>query len=179
MEFYNKHYITVDNHNRIVNGFSDAFRQPSDTDICINEQGGYQFRLIYAEFDPNSEIMAVHKQSEENPNLFEWQHMIPLYRWDAAVKQVVNRTEEEIEADIAALPVPEYKPTAEERIADLEAINAELEDAMCEMDASNQEDIAALNETVSALEDAVCEMDAANEERMAAIEDALCEIDMG
>ena len=46
------------------------------------------------------------------------------------------------------------KPTAEERIAELEAVNAELEDAMCEMDA-------------------------ANEERMAAIEDALCEMDMG
>ena len=46
------------------------------------------------------------------------------------------------------------KPTAEERIAELEATNAALEDAMCEMDA-------------------------ANEERMAAIEDALCEMDMG
>lgn len=45
-------------------------------------------------------------------------------------------------------------PTAEERIAELEVINAELEDA-------------------------ICEMDAANEERFAAIEDALCEMDMG
>lgn len=45
-------------------------------------------------------------------------------------------------------------PTAEERIAELEAINAELEDAICEMDATN-------------------------EERFAAIEDALCEMDMG
>jgi len=77
------------------------------------------------------------------------------------------------------LPEHERKPTAEERIAELEATNAELEDAMCEMDSANQEEIAALNETVSALEDAVCEMDAANEERMAAIEDALCEMDMG
>lgn len=75
-------------------------------------------------------------------------------------------------------PVPPA-PTTEERIAELEAINAELEDAMCEMDSANQEEITALNETVSALEDAVCEMDAMNEERMAAIEDALCEMDMG
>ena len=45
-------------------------------------------------------------------------------------------------------------PTPDERITELEAINAELEDAMCEMDA-------------------------ANEERFAAIEDALCEMDMG
>lgn len=83
------------------------------------------------------------------------------------------------EVTVEDIPDPERDPTAEERIAELEAVNAELEDAMCEMDASNQEEIAALNETVSALEDAVCEMDAANEERMAAIEDALCDIDMG
>ena len=111
MNFYNKHFISVDERNRIVNGFSDAFRQPSENDICINEQGGYQFRLIYAEFNPNLEIMAVHKQSEENPPLFEFNHMIPLYRWDAAVKQVVKRTEEEIEADIAAIPEPEVVPS--------------------------------------------------------------------
>lgn len=46
------------------------------------------------------------------------------------------------------------EPTMDERITELETINAELEDAMCEMDAEN-------------------------EERFAAIEDALCEIDMG
>ena len=80
----------------------------------------------------------------------------------------------------ASLPEPkEPEPTTEERIAELEATNAELEDAMCEMDASNQAEIEELQETTSALEDAICEMDAANEERMAAIEDALCEMDMG
>ena len=63
-------------------------------------------------------------------------------------------------------------PTTEEQIA-------ELENAMCEMDAINQEEISALQETTSALEDALCEMEAANEERMAAIEDALCEMDAG
>ena len=95
MDFYNKHYITVDNHNRIVDGFSDAFRQPSDTDICINEQGGYQFRLFPG--------------GEENPALHEWQHMIPLYKYENG--KVVKRTEEEIEADIAAIPEPEAVPT--------------------------------------------------------------------
>lgn len=69
-------------------------------------------------------------------------------------------------------PEPEPGPTAEERIA-------ELEDAMCDMDAANQAEITDLQDTVSALEDAICEMDAANEERMAAIEDELCEMDMG
>lgn len=83
MEFYNKHYITIDERNRIVDGFSDAFRQPSDTDICINEQGGYQFRLFPG--------------GAENPCLFDWPDMIPLYKWENG--EVVHRTEEEIEAD--------------------------------------------------------------------------------
>ena len=71
----------------------------------------------------------------------------------------------------AEQPEPqEPEPTTEEQIA-------ELENAMCEMDAINQEEISALQETTSALEDALCEMEATNEERMAAIEDALCEMD--
>lgn len=48
----------------------------------------------------------------------------------------------------------EETPTLEDRVAELELANA-------------------------ALEDAICEMDAANEERIATIEDALCEMDMG
>ena len=76
-------------------------------------------------------------------------------------------------------PEPERKPNPEERLAELEATNAELEDAMCEMDSANQAEITELRENVSALEDAVCEMDALNEKRIAAVEDALCEMDMG
>lgn len=54
----------------------------------------------------------------------------------------------------AEQPEPqEPEPTTEERVSDLER-------------------------SVGVLEDAICEMDAANEERIAAIEDALCEIDM-
>lgn len=132
MNFYNKHYIRIREDGCIVDGFSDAFHQPSDTDICINEHGGYQFRLIYAEFDPHFEIMAVHKQSEENPNLFEWQHMIPLYRWDAAVNQVIKRTEEEIAADIAALPTPEEQPTQLDMIEAQVAYTAMMTDTLLE-----------------------------------------------
>ena len=58
--------------------------------------------------------------------------------------------------------VPE--PTTEQRVAELETTNAELEDALCEMDAVNQ-----------AQEIEIAELQAAN----AAIEDALCEMDMG
>ena len=91
MEMYNKHYITVDAENRITNGFSDAFRQPTEADICINEQGGYQFRLSLG--------------GEENPSLFDLEGMIPLYKYDNG--EVIRRAEEEIEEERAALPVPE------------------------------------------------------------------------
>lgn len=103
MEFYNKHYITVDAENRITNGFSDAFRQPTEADICINEEGGYQFRLCPG--------------GEENPVLFDWDGMIPLYKYTDG--EVVIRTEEEIEADRAELPVPEPpSPPAESTVWD-------------------------------------------------------------
>ena len=103
MEFYNKHYITVDERGRIVCGFSDAFREPSDTDICINEQGGYQFRLFPG--------------GEENPALFADPYMIPMYKYDNG--KVVKRTAEEIEADIADLPKPTTDP---DDISDSEAL---------------------------------------------------------
>ena len=50
-----------------------------------------------------------------------------------------------------------------------------LEEAMRRLD----EVVSLLDRENADLEDAMCEMDAANEERLAAIEDALCEIDMG
>ena len=106
--FYNKHYITVDEQNRIVNGFSNAFRQPLDTDICINEKGGYQFRL----FDV------------ENPFLFDSNGMIPLYKYENEV--VVSRTVEEIEEDRAEIPSPERSLTLDERVTELEAENTML-----------------------------------------------------
>ena len=77
-----------------MNGFSDAFRQPAEDAICINQQGGYQFRLF-----PNG---------EENPCLFDWEDMIPLYKYEDG--GVLHRTEEEIEAERAILSLP----TAEE-----------------------------------------------------------------
>lgn len=109
-EFYNKHYVTVDEQNRIINGFSDAFRQPSETDVCINEQGGYQFRLF--------------SNGEENPQLFEFEHMIPLYAYENGAVRV--RTQDEIDTDIAAIPEPEITPTAEERLFSLEEENSML-----------------------------------------------------
>lgn len=97
MEFYNRHYITVDERGRITDGFSDAFREPMDTDICINEQGGYQFRLFPG--------------GRENPML-SVENGIPLYKYEGGA--VVMRSADEIAADIANIPVPEVEPTEEE-----------------------------------------------------------------
>lgn len=99
MEFYHKHYIRADERGRITEGFSDAFRQPSEADICINERGSYQFRLFPG--------------GEENPSLYAGEEMIPLYKYEDG--DVVRRTHEEIEADIAAIPVTEPEPTIGER----------------------------------------------------------------
>lgn len=79
-----KHYIRTNDQNHIIDGFSDAFRQPTETDICINEQGGYQFRLVI-----NGEL------TEENPPIFEG-FGIPLYEWNG---EVVRRAEKDLEAD--------------------------------------------------------------------------------
>lgn len=133
MEFY-KHYIIIDEHRRIIGGFSDAFHQPAETDICVNEKGGYQFRLV----------------GIENPILFEFEYMIPLYKWENG--KVVKRTEDEIAADIAAIPEVEPEPTIAERVTATEDSIAELENAMCEMDAAN-------SEAIAAIENALCELD--------------------
>lgn len=48
---YNKHYIRLDSNNYIIEGFSDAFEQPQENDICINVKGGRHFELN-GEFNP-------------------------------------------------------------------------------------------------------------------------------
>ena len=102
MNFYNKHYIRIREDGCVMDGFSDAFRQPSETDICINEQGGYQFRLF-----PNG---------EENPMLLN-ENGIPLYEYNEGV---FARSKEDIAADEAELPVPDVVPSVNEKIAVLE-----------------------------------------------------------
>ena len=114
MEFYNKHYISMDEQSRIVDGFSDAFRQPSDNDICINEQGGYQFRLFPG--------------GEENPILFE-EHMIPLYKYNGAVAE---RSAQEIAADLAAIPEPADLPSQLDMIEAQVVYTAMMTDTLLE-----------------------------------------------
>jgi len=88
-KFYNKHYIITDTESRITSGWSDGPNRDRDTSgaICINEEGGYQFRLFPG--------------GEENPPLYTMDG-IPLYKWDG--QAVKPRTAEEIAADRAAIP---------------------------------------------------------------------------
>jgi len=107
-EFFNHHYITTDAQGRITAGWSDGPHPERDTTgaICINEEGGYQFRL--------------HPGGEENPPLYTVDG-VPLYRWDG--EAIVPRTEEEIATDRAAIPVP--PPSEQERLrADVDFLAA-------------------------------------------------------
>lgn len=108
MDCYNKHYITTDGQGHITSGWSDGPHRDRDTSdaICINQQGGYQFRLFPG--------------GEENPSLYTMDG-IPLYRWDG--EKAVCRTEEEIGADRAAIPAP--PPSVQEQLrADVDFLAA-------------------------------------------------------
>ncbi len=66
---YNKHYIKLDKSNHIISGWSDGPHPEIDTTnaICINDQGGYQFRLF--------------PDGEENPPLYN-EDFLPLYKYE-------------------------------------------------------------------------------------------------
>lgn len=118
MNFYQKHYIRIREDGCIVDGFSDAFRRPTEEDICINEKGGYQFRLLVTFTDDTGETRTI--CTEENPCLFEWDCMIPLYKWDG---EVLRRSEEEIETEREILSLP----TADEVRAQRDKLLAETD----------------------------------------------------
>lgn len=81
---HNKHYIMIDDKSRIISGWSDGPHRERDTTnaICINERGGYQFRLS--------------PDGVENPILYSLDGT-PKYRWDGKqalpiVEEVSNET---------------------------------------------------------------------------------------
>ena len=88
-EPYNHHYIRTRSDGAIIEGWSDgphSYRTTTEDDICINDQGGYQFRLIIGG-----------GETGENPPLYDGMSMIPLYRWTGS--EVVRRTDGEIETE--------------------------------------------------------------------------------
>lgn len=108
---YNRHYIRIDDQNRIIDIWSDGPYQGKDTTdaICINEKGSYQVYLT-----------VEGKQTEENPRWIT-NDGIPLYKWDGEMVQ--QRTEEEIAAERAAMPAPPPSPLEQIR-ADIDFIAA-------------------------------------------------------
>lgn len=93
------HYIRLDSMGRVIKGFSDAFEQPQDGDICVNEDGGYQFRLTPG--------------GPENQTLVDYDN-IPLYKYESGV--VVARTAGEIDEDRAAIQQPVTIPSTQDII---------------------------------------------------------------
>lgn len=93
------HYIDLDYKASIVDGWSDGphpYRTPTFQTVLLTDKGEYQFRLY-----PGGEV---------NPILYDMDG-IPLYKYED--DRVVPRTEEEIAADRAEIPVP--PPTDQER----------------------------------------------------------------
>lgn len=111
-DFYNRHYIAIDDLSRIVDGWSDGPLPDKSTEgaVLINEHGGYQFRLI---------IDGV--QTEENPVLYEMRG-IPLYKYEGG--EIVRRTQDEIDADyISPAPVIDDRDVALAELASMTADN--------------------------------------------------------
>lgn len=81
--FYNRHYILLDTTDNIIDGWSDGPFSNRDTSqaICINKQGGYQFRLF--------------PDGEENPALFSFDGA-PLYKYEDDQVRSTNEIERRI-----------------------------------------------------------------------------------
>lgn len=118
--FYNSHFIMTDGAGRITDGWSDGPQRDRDPAgaICLNDKGGYQFRLFPG--------------GQENPPLYTMDG-IPLYKWDG--QSVQPRTNEEIEADRAALPKPPLSEVDKLKLQLAAATDRQefLEDCIAEM----------------------------------------------
>lgn len=105
MDNYNKHYIRLDADSNIIKGFSNAFEQPQDGDICINEQGGRHFELF----------------GQINPQLRNEQGVY-LYRYIDG--ELIVKTTEEIDAE---MPMPKQPvPTLEQQVQALSVALLEM-----------------------------------------------------
>lgn len=114
-EHFNKHYIKTDDQGRVVDAWSDGPCPDKDTDgaVRVNEEGGYQFRLTPG--------------GAENPVLFD-RRGVALYKYEGS--QIVARTQAEIDADVAAIPVP--GPSAAQRLEAQVTYTAMMTDTLIE-----------------------------------------------
>lgn len=115
-----KHYIRLDSAGRIIKGFSSAFEHPQEGDICINEDGGYQFRLA--------------SDGQENPPLMDMDG-IPLYKYEGGA--VAARSTDEIEADRAALPTSIVSIPIDQQLATMALMQAQQATVITELQQAN------------------------------------------
>ena len=118
MEFKYKVFVQMDEQNRITAINSSAF-VPAEWGIEIDQGTGDRYH---------------HAQGNYFDQPIYTEDGIPRYKLQGG--KVVERTEEEIQADREALPKPEPAPTVEElqaKIAALTTSNQMLEDCIIEM----------------------------------------------
>ena len=102
-----KHYIRINENKHIIHGFSTAFEQSLELDICITEEGGRHFELSY--------IVDGELVKEVNPSLKDENGIC---RFKQHYNKPTLRTEEEKQPEldlILAIPIP---PTENEKIWD-------------------------------------------------------------
>lgn len=98
-EIYNRHYIRLDSEGHIIKGFSDAFEQPIDGDICISEKSGRHFEMLGLPEPPLTNMQGIY-----------------IYKCVEGV--AVERTADEIQGDIAKIVVP---------ISEMDLLKAQLQ----------------------------------------------------
>lgn len=93
-----KHYISVDDEGRIIDGFSDFYREPQASDICIRENAGNEFELFGKDFNRRLYFPVGEKK------IWQWKYV------DGKIK---FRSKEEQEVDYPPLP---RTPSVEEQL---------------------------------------------------------------
>lgn len=102
-----KHYIIIDEVGRVLRGFSEDFEQAEASAICVNEDGGRHFEL-------NGVV---------NPPMTDY-NGVPFYKFDG--DEVVDRTQEEIDADKPVATPTITAPSIDDRTSALESALLEL-----------------------------------------------------
>ena len=101
-KYYYDHYIELDDKDNVIDGFSTAFRKPTDTSILLTDKGKRHFELL----------------GEINPNLITI-NGLHLYKYDNG--EVRKSTEEELKLELKKISNKKRKPTKEELL--IEQVN--------------------------------------------------------
>lgn len=110
MDYYNKHYIRLDTNNRIIKGFSDAFEQPEEQDICINQEGGRHFELLGQVNPLLTNMDGSHLYKYEDGNIVEiteaeQEEEVGQSQLSALKAQLIAKSKENLEAYLASHPI--------------------------------------------------------------------------